>query len=151
MLRLSCSLFKLDGRRRFRRDVVEDTVDAGDLVDDTGGDLLQHFIGDSDPFRSHEVRRLYAAQCHGIVIASAVTHNTHGPHIGQCREILAHNGLQPGVVHFLPEDEVRLTEDVQFVLGDLPDAADGEARPREGLTGDQILRQMQFPAQLTHF
>ncbi|CAN4025831.1 GIY-YIG nuclease superfamily protein, partial [Dysosmobacter welbionis] len=79
----------------------------------------------------------------------AVTHNAHGTHVGEHREILVHGALQMGLSDLVPENEVCQAQSVQFVLRHLADDPDGKARARERLAHDQILRQAQLPTKLT--
>ena len=142
-------LFKLHRCGGFAGDVVEDAVDAGDLVDDTGADPVQEVVGQAGPVGGHEVVRPDGPEGDGVIIRSPVAHDAHGAHIGEGGKILvgAVGELRGG--HFLPEDGVGLPEKVQLGLRHLADDPDGKARTREGLAADEILGQPQLPAQLT--
>ena len=50
------------------RDVVADAVDALDLVDDAGGNAVQHVVGDAGPVGGHEVRRGDGPEGQGVVV-----------------------------------------------------------------------------------
>ena len=50
-----CQLFPLHRCGGFGGDVVEDAVDALDLVYDAVGDLVQHLKGDAGPVGGHKV------------------------------------------------------------------------------------------------
>ena len=50
----------------------------------------------------------------------------------------------------IAEDEVRVAQDVQLILGHRAEAADGQTRARERLAHDQILRQAELAAERTH-
>ena len=68
-------LLPLDGRGRFGRHVVADAVDALDLVDDAGGDLVQHLVGDTGPVSSHEIAGGDGPEGQGVVVGPAVAHD----------------------------------------------------------------------------
>ena len=143
------TLFPLNGCRGLAGDVINDPVDALDLVDDAGGDLVQHVVGDAGPVGGHKVAGGDGAESQSVVIGPAVTHNAHGTHVGEHREILVHGALQMGLSDLVPENEVCQAQSVQLVLRHLADDPDGKARTRERLAHDQILRQAQLPTKLT--
>ena len=53
------TLLPLDRSRRFARDVVDDAVNVGYFVDDTGADGLQHFPRDAGEVTRHTVDTRY--------------------------------------------------------------------------------------------
>ena len=53
-------------------DIVDDTIDALHLVDDAGGDLVQHIVGDTGPVGSHEVAGGDGAERQGVIVGAAV-------------------------------------------------------------------------------
>ena len=101
-------LFEFDRGGRFGRDIIDDAVDALDLVDDAHGDAIEHIVRDARPVGGHEVRRRDAAQRERIVIRAAVAHNTDRAHIRQHREVLIHRLLQVRLGDLVAEDEVRV-------------------------------------------
>ena len=125
--------FPLDRGGRFGRNIIDDAVDALDLVDDAHGDTVEHIIRDARPVGGHEVRRRDAAQRERIVIRAAVAHNTDRAHIRQHREVLIHRLLQVRLGDLVAEDEVRVAQNVEPILGHRAEAADGQTRPRERL------------------
>ena len=140
--------FPLDRCRGLACNIVHDPVDVGHLVDDADAHPVQHLVGDAGPVGGHEVCGGDGPQGQGVVVGPAVAHDANGAHVGQHGKVLAHGALQMGLGDLVPEDEVRLAQGVQLLLGDLADHPDGKARTREGLAHDQILRQAQLPAQL---
>ena len=64
----SVCLFPLDRSGRFRRNIVNDAVNALDLVDDAHGDAVEHIVRNARPVGGHEVRRCDTAQRERIVI-----------------------------------------------------------------------------------
>ena len=50
----------------------------------------------------------------------------------------------------IAEDEVRVAQDVELILGHRAEAADGQTRARERLAHDQILRQAELAAERAH-
>ncbi|KAH3681301.1 hypothetical protein WICPIJ_007735 [Wickerhamomyces pijperi] len=49
------SLFPFDGSRRLRGDIVGDSGDTFDFVDDSRSNLLQEFVWEWEPISSHEI------------------------------------------------------------------------------------------------
>ena len=121
----------------------------GHFVDNPHADPVQHLVGNTGPVGGHEVCGGDRAESQSVVIGPAVTHNAHGTHVGEHREILVHGALQMGLSDLVPENEVCQAQSVQFVLRHLADDPDGKARARERLAHDQILRQAQLPTKLT--
>ena len=52
---------------------------------------------------------------------------------------------------FLPHDQIRITQAVELLVGDLPQDADRQARAGEGMAADDLLRQAQGTPHLAHF
>ena len=48
-------LLPLNGGGRLGGDIVDDSVDAADLVDDSVGDVGEEVVGESVPIGSHEI------------------------------------------------------------------------------------------------
>ena len=65
-------LFPLDGCGGFTGDIVDDAVDAADLVDDAHRNAVENVIRNSCPVGGHEVGRCDAAQCQRIIIRPAI-------------------------------------------------------------------------------
>lgn len=61
------NLFPLDGSRRLGGDVVDDTVDVIDFVDDAVRDTLQHIPWDACPVGCHTVNGGNGADADGVV------------------------------------------------------------------------------------
>ena len=132
----------------FGRDVIHDAVNALHLVDDAGGDLIQHIVGDSRPVGGHEIAGGDGPESQGVVVGPAITHDAHAAGVGEDSEILVHILVLAGLGDLVPEDEIGLAEGVGLLFGDLADDADGKAGTGEGLAGHQVLGQAQLPAQL---
>ena len=140
----------LDRGRRLGGNVIHDSVDALDLIDNSGRHPVQHLVGDAGPVGGHKVTGGDGAQGQGVVIGPAVAHDTHGAGIGEHCKILADILVLTGGRDLLPVDGVGLPEYVQLGLGQVSNDPDGQSRAREGLAHDQILRQSQLTAQLPH-
>ena len=109
-------LFPLDRGGRCGRNIIDDAVDALDLVDDANGDAVEHIIRDARPVGGHEVRRRDTAQRERIVIRAAGAHNTDRAHIRQHREVLVHRLLKVCLRDLVAEDEVPVTQNVDCLL-----------------------------------
>ena len=130
------ALFPLDGGRGFTCDVVDDAVDALDLIDDAGRDPVQYVVGDSGPVGGHEVAGGDGTEGQGIVIGPAVTHDTHRTGVGEDGKILVDGGTQAGSGDLLPVNGIGVPQAVQLVLGQVSDDPDGQAGTGEGLAHD---------------
>ena len=92
----------------------------GHLVDDAHADPVQHVIGNPGPLRRHKIVGRDAAKGKNVFIGAAVAHDTDASGIGKDCEILAANVSKVGLGDLLPEDEVRLPENVQLLLRHIP-------------------------------
>lgn len=140
----------LDGGRRLAAHVVGHAGDAGDLVDDAVGDLLQQLVGQVRPAGGHEVDGLHGAQRDHPLVAAAVADHAHGLHRQEDGEGLAGLVVPAGVVQLLDEDGVGLAQDVGVLLLHLAEDAHAQARPREGVTVDHVVGQAELDAELAH-
>ena len=71
-------------------DVVDNSVDALDLVDDAAADLVEQLVGDAGPVGGHEVLGRHSAQRKHAVVAAAIAHDADGARVGQDGEVLVH-------------------------------------------------------------
>jgi hypothetical protein len=68
-------LFPLDGCGGFAGDVVDDAVDASDLVDDPAGDGAEDVVRDVREVGGHEVGRVHGADGDDVLVAALVAHD----------------------------------------------------------------------------
>ena len=81
-------LLPLDRSGRFARDVVDDAVDVGYFVDDTGADRLQHFPRDASEVTRHAVDTRYSTDSNRVVVRSTVPHYPNAADAWKDREVL---------------------------------------------------------------
>ena len=74
------NLFPLNSSRRLGGNVVDDAVDAFDLVDYAGGAPFEDIVGDSGEVGGHEVGGGDGTESEGVVIGSAVAHDADRAH-----------------------------------------------------------------------
>ena len=117
----------LDRGGRLGRDVVANTVNPRDLVDDTGGNTVQHVVGDAGPVGGHEIAGSHRAEGQGIVVGAPVAHNAHRAGIGQNGKVLVDVLILARGGDLLPVDGVGLPEGVGLLLGDVPNDPDGQS------------------------
>lgn len=136
-------LFPLDRRGRLGRDVVAHAVGAGNLGHDAAGDAGQHVVGQLGPVGGHGIAGLDGAQDDRALISALVAHNANGLDVGQDREILpaavlgvALAGLLKQTlvvgVELLAHDSVGVLENLELLLVDRTDDADGQTGPGKG-------------------
>lgn len=136
-------LFPLDRRGRLGRDVVAHAVGAGDLGNDAARDAGQHVVGQLGPVGGHSIAGLDGTQNDRALISALVAHNANGLDVRQDREILpaavlgvALAGLLKQTlvvgVELLAHDGVGVLEDLELLLVDRADDADGQAGPGKG-------------------
>ena len=147
-------LLPLDGRGRLGRDVVAHAVGAGNLGNDAAGDAGQHVVGQLGPVGGHGIAGLDGTQDDRALIGALVAHNADGLNVGQDREILpaavlgvALAGLLKQTlvvsIQLLAHDSVGVLEDLELLLIDRTDNADGQTRARERLAEHDMTRQAQ--------
>ena len=89
-------------------DVVEDAVDALDLVHDAAGDGVEQLPRQTRKVGGHEVLCLYRAQRDGVVIGALVAHDADRAQVCERGEILVDAALEARPGDLLAEDGVRL-------------------------------------------
>src|SRR5262245_1336807 len=114
----------LDGRGRLRRDVVDDAVHAGNLVDDPARDRLEHVVRDPRPVGGHRVLGGHRADDDGVGVRALVALHADGADGGEHREALPQLAVQVGAADLLEEHRVRTAQDGEPLLGDVADDAD---------------------------
>mmetsp|Transcript_100609 Transcript_100609/g.225510 ORF Transcript_100609/g.225510 Transcript_100609/m.225510 type:complete len:554 (+) Transcript_100609:73-1734(+) len=133
---------------RLRGDVVADTVDALDLVDDAVGYPGQDIVGHVVPVRRHEVGGRDGAQHADILVSPVIAHDADGPHRRQeDGEGLADLLVVACASQLLQVDRVRCAEGVRVLLRHFADDADAKARPGEGVAHHGVLVQAKLPAE----
>ena len=81
-------LLPLNRSRRFARDVVDDAVDVGYFVHDTGADGLQDFPRDASEVTRHAVDTGYGTDSNRVVVRSSVPHYPNAADTWKNREVL---------------------------------------------------------------
>ena len=115
-----------------------------DLLRDHGDELERKL---HDAGLDELLRRDRADADHVAERARAVL-DADGLDVRHDREELLRLLVELRLVHLVAEDEVRLAEDVELLLGELADAADREAGPRERLAHDHLLGEAEELADL---
>ena len=137
------SLFPLNRRGRLGRDVVAHAVGAGDLSHDTAGNAGQHVVGQLGPVGGHGIAGLDGTQDDRTLIGALVAHYANGLNVGQDREILPAAVLGVALasllkqtlvvgVELLAHDSVGVFENLELLLVDRADDADGQTGPGKG-------------------
>ena len=144
-------LFKLHRCGGLAGDVVDNSVDALDLVDDAAADLVEQLVGDAGPVGGHEVLGRHSAQRKHAVVAAAIAHDANGARVGQDGEVLVHLLVFAGLFQLLAVDRVGKAQRVGLFLRDLAHDTDGKARAGERLAGGEVFGKPQLAAELTHF
>ena len=83
-------LLPFDGAGWFRGDVVDDAVDVGYFVHDTGADGLQHFPRKASEVTRHAVDTCYGTDSNCVVVRSAVSHYPNAADAEKHREVLSY-------------------------------------------------------------
>ena len=58
--------------------------------------------------------------------------------------------IQPSLLDLLTHDQIGIAQDVELLVGHLTEDADRQARAREGMTADDLLRQAEGATHLAH-
>ena len=103
------------------------------------------------PTSGHEVHGLYRAQGHDPGVATAVAYHTHRFHRLEHHERLAGLVVPVGLAQFFDEDVIGATQDVGVLLLHFTEDTHAQARARERVAVDHVVRQAQFQADLAHF
>ena len=95
----------------------------------------------------HAVDRGDGAQRADEFVGAAVAHDADGLHRQQHGEGLPDGVVEAGLADLVEIDRVGLAQDFELFAGDAAGAADGEARSREGMAADEMLRQAELLAE----
>ena len=131
--------FPLNRRGGFGGNIVHDAVDAGDVVDDLAGNLIQQLVGNAGPLGGHKIVGGHGPQGQSIVVGPAVAHDTHGAGVGQHGEILADALVLVSLLQGVAENGIRIIGEITRERLDLLREADAIAREelsRAGLDRD---------------
>src|SRR5690242_9940131 len=132
-----------DRRRRLARDVVDDAIDAADLVDDACRDPLEHVVRQPRPVGGHPVFARDGADRHHVRVRSEVAHDADALQRGQDGEVLPR--LRTGAaLDLVARDRVTAPQDREPLICHRPEHADGETGTGERLTRDDRFRQTEF-------
>ena len=81
-------LFPLDSCGGFACNVVDNSVDVTDLVNNTVGGCFKNVVGDSRPIGCHEVAGIDSPESDSVIICSRVAHYAYRTHVGQYGKVL---------------------------------------------------------------
>lgn len=135
--------FPFNARRRLRRHIHYYSACMRNLIDDASGNPGDEVIRETRPVGGHEVIGSDGAESDGVVVGALVTHNADALDAGQNGEVLIDMAVETGSGDLLAENGIAFPDDFRLLRSHLPDDADGQAGPREGLAPDQFLRQAQ--------
>ena len=144
-------LFEFNRGRRLARAVVEDSVDALDLVDDTGRNTSDQAPRKLGKLCRHEVGRGDGADDAGIIVGSLITHAANGTHVGESGKVLVRISVETCLRHLLTEDRIGILNKAYLLGSHFADDTDRQTRTRERLTENKILRDTQFETGLSYF
>jgi len=145
------NLLPLNRRRGFRGNVIANPVDAFDLVDDAGRYASQDFIGHLGPVRRHGILAFHDAEGHGPVVGSLIPHYAHTAHGQKHGEGLPNFVIPSGLLHFVDDHGIGISQDLQLGLVDGAEAAHGQPGAGEGLAPDHFAGQPEGFADGTDF
>jgi hypothetical protein len=101
-------LLPLNRPRRLRRNVVDNAVDAADLVDDARRGTGQQLVREPAPVRGHVVRRRDGAQCQRLLVRPRIAHDADGLARQQHSKCLTRMGVLARRLELADEDVVGL-------------------------------------------
>src|SRR5918996_5096969 len=139
--------FPLNRSRGLAGGVVDDPVDAADLVDDAVRDPAEKAHVERVKIRRHAVDRGDRAQRADRLVGAIVAHHAHGLYRQQHRERLPDRIVQAGRTDLREEDRIRLAQNLEALLRDLAEDADREAGAGEGVAADKTFGQAQLAAE----
>ena len=132
-------LLPLDGGGWLGGDVVGDSGDTVDLVDDSGGDLLEEAVLEWVPVGGHEVGGLDGSEGDDLLVGALVAHDTDGLDGQQAGEGLGDLVVEARVADLLDVDGVGVSGDGDLGLGDLTEDTDGETWAWEWVSPDELV------------
>ena len=104
------ALFPLNRADRLRGEIVENAVDAVDLVGDAVGNLVENGVGDLLDGGGHRVARVDGADDGGPALVSAAVLDAHALDVGHGDEVLPNLFGKTVLIELLAENGVCLAE-----------------------------------------
>src|SRR4051794_28431273 len=144
------SSFPLDRSGRLRCDVVGDSVDAFDLIDDSAGHPLEEVVRQPRPIRRHGVVARDGPDDDRPRVSAFVAHHTDGANVGEHRERLPDLSLEAGEADLLADDGVGLLQDADQLWRHLTDNADAEPGPGERLAPHDLVGKVELRTESAH-
>lgn len=132
-------LLELDSSWWLLGNVVDDSADTWNLVDDSGGDTAEELSVKIEPIGGHVVGGLDGTEGDDLVVDTLVTHDTDGADREEGSEGLGDLAVETGGLNLLDEDVVGLAGNVDLFWGYLTEDTDGNSWSWEGVAPDEIL------------
>src|SRR5580700_3636620 len=138
--------FPLDRPRRLARHVVDDPIDALDLVVNPRRGAAKKCHVERKKIRGHAIGRGDRTQRADEIITPPIAHDADAAHRQQHRERLPNLVVKASLADFVEIDSIRPTQNIKLFRGDLAKAADREPRPGKRMPVDKTSGQAQFAA-----
>ena len=145
------NLFPLDRRWRLRANIVADSIDAVDFVDDPGRHLSQHLVRQMSPVGGHEVVCVDASNHQRIVVGSRIAHHANALNRQQNCKKLRRLAIEARLNDLFDHNRVGLTQHFQFRLSHLAQATNRKPRTRERMPPHKVFRQTKLQTQTANF
>ena len=139
-------LFPFDRGWRLGADVVNDTIDSADGIDDACGDASEHIPGEVEPVSRHEVFRLHGSHRSGVFVGAVIPHDAHRLDRQQHNKSLLNLSVQTCGVQFFDQDGVRFAQDSEAIRFNGTEAANSQSGAWEGVSPDHFFGKPKFCA-----
>src|SRR5690606_35528314 len=126
----------LDGGGRFGTDVEDDAGNVANLIGDAAGYLVQQIVGQAGPVGGHGVLGLDDAQRDDVGVVALVADDADGLDRQEHGEGLPDLPIPAALHHFVLENGVGLTENLETGRGDVAGDTPAEAGAGEWLAPD---------------
>ena len=141
-------LLKLNSTRGLRRDIIRDSADTINLVNDPVHDTLQELPREVERLGRHEIGSRDGAEDDDVAIDTLIAHDADGAGRVDSRVRLRDLIVQTRLADLGNENVVGLARDAHLLLGDLAEDAHGDTRAREGVAHDELLVDAEGAAEL---
>jgi len=142
-------LLHLDGTRGLAGEIVADTADTVNLVDNASRDLGQELVAEGIGSGGHEITGGDGTEEDDVSVDTLVTHNTDGARRVKGSVGLANVVVETGLADHGDEDIIGLTGHLDLLLGNLTKNTDGETGAREGVAANKLSGDVHLATELT--
>jgi hypothetical protein len=142
-------LLELNGSWWLLGNIVDNSADAGNFVDNSGGNTTKELSVKVEPVSGHIIGSLNGTESNNLVVNSLVAHDTNSANWEKSSKSLGDLAVKTGSLDLLDEDVVGLAGNIDLFGSDLSENTDGDTWSWEGMSPDKVLWDAKVGSELT--